>query len=91
MPIWVYGTYYCARTMPLRMYYDEKGDKTFATFAHPFIPFKFTRKEIRHNSLVAKGRAFGGGIMYHNSDNLKIAFASEDFRLPIDLKRLLKT
>ena len=76
--------------MPLRMYYDEIEDKTFATFAHPFIPLKFTRKEIRHNSLVAKGRAFGGGIKYHNSDNLKIAFASEDFRLPIDLKRLLK-
>ena len=46
------------------MYYDEKKDKTFATFTHPFIPFKFTRKEIRHNSLVAKGRAFGGGLKY---------------------------
>ena len=78
--------------MPLRMYYDEKEDKTIATFAHPFIPFfKFTRKEIRHNSLVAKGRAFGGGLKYQNSDNLKIALSAEDFRLPVDLKRLLKT
>ena len=77
--------------MPLRMYYDEKKNKTFATFTHPFIPFKFTRKEIRHNSLVAKGKAFGGGIKYQNSDNLKIAFATEDFRLPVDFKRLLKS
>ena len=79
------------KRFPIRMYYEEKCDKTIATFYHPFIPFKFIVKEIEHHSLVKKENFLNISKLpiYHNAD-IKLFLDANDFRVPADYHRLIK-
>merc|ERR1740129_1074518 len=35
-----------AKKIPMRIYYDEANDKTFAIFMHLLIPFRFSKKSL---------------------------------------------
>jgi len=77
----------CLRA-PMRIYYDEKLNKTTATFISPFIPFRYFKKNLPHHTFheystkfVKKGALTDG--------KMKLLLKPDLFRQPSDFRRLL--
>ena len=85
MPSDLVGVFmWCCLKFPSKMYYDEKEDKTTATFVHPFIPGKFRKVDMPHGTFNYPGPdlVFGNG-------SIKIYVELEDFVCNRGLDRLI--
>ena len=77
-----------AKKIPMRIYYDEANDKTFAIFMHLLIPFRFSKKSLPHHSFRITQKNSKGGYSISNG-TLKLMLTPEKFRKPVDFTRLL--
>ena len=76
-----------AKKIPMRIYYDEANDKTFAIFMHLLIPFRFSKKSLPHHSFrIIKNSKEGYRI---SNGQLNLMITPEMFRKPVDFTRLL--
>merc|ERR1712051_383526 len=77
-----------AKKIPMRIYYDEANDKTFAIFMHLLIPFRFSKKSLPHHSFrIIKTNAKDGYSI--SNGQLKLMLTPGMFRRPADFTRLL--
>ena len=76
-----------AKKIPMRIYYDEANDKTFAIFMHLLIPFRFSKKSLPHHTFrIVKDSKDGKRI---SNGQLNLMLTPEMFRKPVDFTRLL--
>ena len=78
----------CAKRIPVRIYYDEANDKTFAIFMHLLIPFRFSKKSVPHHTFRIIKKSKKDGISLSNGQ-LNLWLTPEMFRKPVDFTRLL--
>ena len=77
-----------AKKIPMRIYYDEANDKTFAIFMHLLIPFRFSKKNLPHHSFRITKKNSKDNYSISNGQ-LKLILMPEMFRKPGDFTRLL--
>ena len=77
-----------AKKIPMRIYYDEANDKTFAIFMHLLIPFRFSKKSLPHHSFRIIKTNSKDGYRISNG-RLNLMLTPEMFRKPADFTRLL--
>ena len=77
-----------SKKIPMRIYYDEANDKTFAIFMHLLIPFRFSKKNLPHHSFRITKKNSKDGYSISNGQ-LKLMLTPGMFRKPGDFTRLL--